>query len=701
AFTLTVPGNIDALKVTLVWDDPGGTTSSSQNLINDLNLVLVDPFGAETEPWVLDPGNPNLAATRGVDHLNNVLTVETPNPIAGIWTARVDGYNVPDGPQAFSLVFSPDSIHTPGNSRAVAVYHASDITEDPGQIATAEFWVSNVGASTDSIAVTISDDVAWLQDVIVDSIVVLDSYDSAYFSVTALVPSAALAGDASTIACHAVSQGNTAAQATDEAVVTAAAVYNMALAAPIGDTVGSPDTYDFSFTVSNLANAVDVMAITVGDDLGWSTIPESHMVTLPIGGDTTMMFTLHVPAEMPHLATNTVRIQGTSNGGAADTATFVMVVDNLILPPELVSPSAETYTQIRNPYFEWTGAADSYTLYIATDSLITNVVRTYPGLTGTNFTVPGGDDLVDDTYWWAVRLFTGSDSSSLQRYPYLLGVDNVAPAALEPTAPLGGYLNNKLFTISFQLAETSPPAVAPDFNTLQVSTSADFTTGVNTYGSLSGFSREQVDTLSDGRWYWRVERVDLAGNSSGYSAVSSFVLDTQVPAIPALVEPVVGSTVGGDTVVLRWDVEADPPYETAPTYYYLHLSGASNFFGETIFSGYVYGDNRAFATAGWAEPKNFYWRVKAIDSAGFYTGYSDASSFVYANYACGDVDASGLPVDIGDLTYMIDYLFQSGPEPTPFASGAVDCDSSIDISDLTWLIMYLFQEGAEPCCGGE
>jgi hypothetical protein len=100
-YTVTVNPGCEELKVTLAWDDPPGST-----LINDLDLVLVDPSSVEHLPWVLDPLNPGAPATRGVDAVNNIEQVVVANPQAGEWIIRVKGTDVPEAPQAYSLVSS-------------------------------------------------------------------------------------------------------------------------------------------------------------------------------------------------------------------------------------------------------------------------------------------------------------------------------------------------------------------------------------------------------------------------------------------------------------------------------------------------------------------------------------------------------------------------------------------------------------------
>jgi PKD repeat protein/streptogramin lyase len=103
-YTIEVPQGITELKVTLAWDDAPGSPNSASELINDLDLVLVSPQGAQYLPWKLDPANPAAPATTGPDHVNNVEQVFVASPAAGTWTVRVTGTAVPHPAQSYSLV---------------------------------------------------------------------------------------------------------------------------------------------------------------------------------------------------------------------------------------------------------------------------------------------------------------------------------------------------------------------------------------------------------------------------------------------------------------------------------------------------------------------------------------------------------------------------------------------------------------------
>jgi|GEM_PF-1081338 len=70
-----------------------------------------------------------------------------------------------------------------------------------------------------------------------------------------------------------------------------------------------------------------------------------------------------------------------------------------------------------------------------------------------------------------------------------------------------------------------------------------------------------------------------------------------------------------------------------------------------------------------------------------------------APYICGDVDGSGGNPNVGDLTYIVDYLFFDGPPPPVPEAANVDGQGGINVADLIYLVDYIFFGGPEPICG--
>ena len=96
------------LKVTLAWDDVPGTPNVDPALVNDLDLRVFDPSNTRYYPWTLDQFNPGDPAVQTQEnHVDNIEQVFVDSPALGVWRVDVYGYDVPQGPQTFSLSASP------------------------------------------------------------------------------------------------------------------------------------------------------------------------------------------------------------------------------------------------------------------------------------------------------------------------------------------------------------------------------------------------------------------------------------------------------------------------------------------------------------------------------------------------------------------------------------------------------------------
>ncbi|UCB52424.1 MAG: dockerin type I repeat-containing protein [Candidatus Zixiibacteriota bacterium] len=68
--------------------------------------------------------------------------------------------------------------------------------------------------------------------------------------------------------------------------------------------------------------------------------------------------------------------------------------------------------------------------------------------------------------------------------------------------------------------------------------------------------------------------------------------------------------------------------------------------------------------------------------------------------ACGDVQGDFV-VNVGDVVYLVTYLYKGGPAPyCPTARGDVNDDGVINVGDVVYLVTYLYKGGDLPNCPG-
>lgn len=67
---------------------------------------------------------------------------------------------------------------------------------------------------------------------------------------------------------------------------------------------------------------------------------------------------------------------------------------------------------------------------------------------------------------------------------------------------------------------------------------------------------------------------------------------------------------------------------------------------------------------------------------------------------CGDVNGDFI-VNVGDVVYLISYLYKSGPAPyCPADRGDINRDGIINVGDVVYMITFLYKGGSEPDCPG-
>ncbi|MCE9613742.1 MAG: S8 family serine peptidase [Lentisphaerae bacterium] len=113
------------LTLTLAYSDYPGFAGGARALVNDLDLVLVSPSGVTNRPNGLS----------GADHLNNVEGIDVEAPAPGLYTVRIEGTDVPAGPQPYALVLRGAASMSGVNQRLGLGHVTYSVAESEGTAA--------------------------------------------------------------------------------------------------------------------------------------------------------------------------------------------------------------------------------------------------------------------------------------------------------------------------------------------------------------------------------------------------------------------------------------------------------------------------------------------------------------------------------------------------------------------------------------
>ncbi len=135
---------------------------------------------------------------------------------------------------------------------------------------------------------------------------------------------------------------------------------------------------------------------------------------------------------------------------------------------------------------------------------------------------------------------------------------------------------------------------------------------------------------------------------------------------------------------LSAEAKSIPLSVQAPANYIL-VTDALDGFGGVKYGG---GCNLSYFAGGQSSPIG----------SGSSTNYKLYAGFVYPiSVLCGDLNESGI-VELGDIVYLITYLYKSGPAPGIYQAADVNCSGLVELGDVVYLISYLYKSGPEPIC---
>jgi len=82
--------------------------------------------------------------------------------------------------------------------------------------------------------------------------------------------------------------------------------------------------------------------------------------------------------------------------------------------------------------------------------------------------------------------------------------------------------------------------------------------------------------------------------------------------------------------------------------------------------------------------------------------YSGGGGWIYTTEeegTRGDVNGDGI-INVGDVVYLVSYLYKNGPSPDPSWVGDANSDGIVNVGDVVYLVSYLYKGGPPPCSPG-
>ncbi len=82
---------------------------------------------------------------------------------------------------------------------------------------------------------------------------------------------------------------------------------------------------------------------------------------------------------------------------------------------------------------------------------------------------------------------------------------------------------------------------------------------------------------------------------------------------------------------------------------------------------------------------------------------NNGSVVVGLSAVCGNIDGymDPMEIDIADLVFLVEFMFNEGPAPEPPWVANMNCDEEMtDIADLVMMVEFMFNEGPPICTGG-
>ena|GEM_PF-1025429 len=717
--TVTCSAYKESVQVEAGSDQSGYADSSvSVTFFIENAGVVIDSYSvdvSDVQGWEISPPHYDLVLdTAEID--STIFTISIPLVSPGtsdsLTLVAISKSNPLVGDSA-SLIVTCSSY-----KESVTVTAGDDQSGYADSIVSVSFLIHNVGVVTDSYSVDISDVQGW-EIVPPHYDLVLDASEADPVDFTVAIPYVDL-GTADILTLIARSKTNPIIlDSASLTVVCSSYVEGLSLD-PGSDVNATANTQiEAPIHIHNTGLAPDSFSLTLTDSLGWEIQPAGCQFIMDAGQEDTIVFDIQIPIT-PIGTTNRLFLTGESltNPFIADSGSILLVCTSRILRVPADFGTIQTAINF---------SSDGDSILVAPD-----IYYEHPNFTGKAIVLKsenGPDSTIISKLAGGVsmvRFISGEDSSSvLDGFTITGGFLEVGQGAGIKCLNSGPKIvNNRIVNNSgpygagIDCDNYSNPIIAN--NVIEQNPATSSGGGIRCYDHSSPVVRENViignSAVESGAGIWCEDNCSpsivgnlIAANAAetgyggGIGLLNSSVADITNNTVDAnsaftgggiyidatssatIVNTLVTNTVSGKGV--RYD-GASPIY-----LYYCDVWNNldQNYYGclpdeGCISADPVYCDPDDGDYSLWAGSPCLGAGQEGTDIGAFGEGCSGV----------GDANGDG-EVNIGDVVYLVSYLYKSGPAPSPAPAGDVNCDDLINVGDVVYLVNYLFKGGPPPC----
>jgi len=682
-----------------------------QLLADAFDVNVTDSLG-----WSIDPLYYEVALDSS--QLDSVsFTVSIPNVPIGT-TDRISATAIS---QTDSTVRASASLTVTCSAffEGVELTVGSDQSGYADSIVSVAFLVQNVGVVPDSYSLDISDTQGWnIVPLHYDLVLDTAQIDSASFTIS--IPYVPL-GTTDQLTLLAVSKTNPLARDSASLTVTCSA-YVEGWDITSGEDINAQANSQVSavFHVQNTGLAPDSCNVTIEDSLGWNIQPTDYLLNLDPGQQDTLLFDVQIP-NTPVGTTNKLILAGGSltNPFVVDSASLLITCTSRIIhvPADFAaiqlainfSSDGDSILVSPDTYYEhlnFTGKAIVLKSENGPDSTIISKLA-------------GGVSMVS--------FISGEDSNSVLDGFTITGanLESGQGAGIKCLTSSPKILNNKIVNNScpygagIDCDNYSSPIIAN--NVIEQNPATSEGGGIRCSNHSSPVIRENIivgnSAAESGAGIWCVDHCLptingnlIAGNTAqtGYAGAIGLLTSSTADITGNTVDRNSASAGGGiyidntssativNTIVTNTPSGKGIRFDGSPPLIIYYCDVWNNL--DENYYGCLPGEGCISTDPIFCDPDNgnyYLW----ITSPCLGTGQDGANigAFGEGCSLVGDANGDGV-IDLGDVIYLINYLYKDGPAPDPLEAGDCNCDGVVNLGDVVYLINYLFKGGPPPGC---